>query len=68
MSRDLTGAAALAIGMVVVFAVGLTGPTLSNPGPGIWVVTASDKISSRPQLVRAATPPVTRARRLAASE
>jgi hypothetical protein len=68
MSRDLAGAAILGIGMAVVFAVALTNPRLSNAGPDIWVVTASDKISSRPQLVRAAAPRATGTTRIAASE
>jgi hypothetical protein len=55
MPRDLMGGAILALGVMVVVAAGLVAP----PHPAareIWVVTSSDKMSSRPQLVRAAHP------------
>ena len=55
MPRDLMGSAVLALGLMVVVAASIVSP----PQPAarhIWVVSASDQISSRPTLVRAAYP------------
>jgi hypothetical protein len=54
MQSDTLGAAVLGLGMVVVVLAAVIWPPVSVDI--LWTVTASDKISSRPQLVRAAFP------------
>ena len=56
MSRDMTGEAILALGIWVTFAIAMVGPSPIKPTGHTWVVTGSEKISSRPDLVRAALP------------
>lgn len=55
MPREIMGSAVLALGLLVVIAATLVAPPQPT-GRDIWVVTSSDKIASRPQLVRAARP------------
>ena len=56
MSREITGAAVMALGVWVVFAASMIGPSPIRPAGHIWVVTGSDMIGSHPELVRAAPP------------
>jgi hypothetical protein len=55
MQSETQGASVLALGMAVVAVAAAIWPPLPA-GRDIWIVTASEKISSRPQLVRAALP------------
>jgi hypothetical protein len=55
MSRDVSGGAVLGFGMLVVVLGALVAPP-KPAGRDIWVVTASEEVSSRPALVRAAHP------------
>ena len=56
MSRDIMGATVLAAGLWAIFAAGIMGFTPITPRGYAWVVTGSDKMSNRPDLVRAAMP------------
>ena len=56
MSRDLIGAALLGAGTWAVLAAGMLGLMPVTPRGHVWVVTASQKMSNRPALVRAAPP------------
>jgi hypothetical protein len=56
MSREIIGGALLAAGVWAIFAAGMTGLAPISPRGHAWVVTASEKMSDRPQLVRAALP------------
>ena len=56
MSRDMTGGAILALGIWITFAVAMIRPSPIKPAGHAWVVTGSEKISSRPDLVRVALP------------
>ena len=56
MSREIIGGIILATGVWVIFAAGMLGFAPISPRGHAWVVTASEKISDRPHLVRAALP------------
>jgi hypothetical protein len=56
MSRDMIGGAVLAAGVWAIFAAGMMEFTRITPRGHAWVVTASEKMSNRPNLVRAALP------------
>jgi hypothetical protein len=58
MSRDMTGGAIVALGIWITFAIAMIGPSPIKPAGHAWVVTSSEKISSRPALVRIAHPMV----------
>ncbi len=56
MSRDVAGGATLAAGVWAIFASAMMSTPLTPRGH-VWVVSASEKMSNRPALVRAARPP-----------
>ena len=56
MSRDVAGGAILAVGVWAIFATAMMSDPITPRGH-VWVVTASEKVSNRPALVRAARPP-----------
>jgi hypothetical protein len=56
MSRDMIGGAILAAGIWAIFAAGIMGYTPIPPRGHAWVVTGSEKMANRPQLVRATLP------------
>jgi hypothetical protein len=61
-SRDMIGTVLVAVGFWVVFAAGPMGWIDLTPRGHAWVVTASEKMSSRPSLVRATLPSVSQPR------
>ena len=56
MSRDLIGAALVGAGTWAILLAGMLGLMTVTPRGHVWVVTASQKMSNRPDLVRAAPP------------
>lgn len=62
MTREISGAGILALGVWAAFTVAMIGPSPIKPAGHIWVVTGSEMVKSHPELVRAAPPMVVASR------
>jgi hypothetical protein len=56
MSRDMIGGVILAAGVWIAFGYAMVGASPMTPRGYAWVVTGSEKVASRPELVRVNMP------------
>ena len=56
MSRDVIGGVILAAGVWLSFSYAMVGASPMTPRGYAWVVTGSEKVASRPELVRVNMP------------